>query len=82
MNDKGRELAIEQVVQFFFSEQWGALRTYCAERDVKLMGDVAVVRQTATVGKVICVVFIVTVSVYFIDRDGPITFILKMIFSP
>jgi 4-alpha-glucanotransferase len=42
MNDKARELAIEQVIQFFFSEQWGTLRAYCAERKVKLMGDVAI----------------------------------------
>jgi len=42
MNDKGRELAIEQVIQFFFNEQWCALRSYCAERNVKLLGDVAI----------------------------------------
>jgi 4-alpha-glucanotransferase len=42
MNDKGRELAIEQVIQFFFSEQWCTLRAYCAERKVKLLGDVAI----------------------------------------
>ena len=32
--------------------------------------------------KLICLAFIVIGSVYFIDRDGPIAFILKMIFSP
>jgi 4-alpha-glucanotransferase len=42
MNDKGRELAIEQVIQFFFSEQWCGLRAYCTERKVKLLGDVAI----------------------------------------
>jgi 4-alpha-glucanotransferase len=42
MNDKGRELAIEQVIQFFFSEQWCALKSYCGERKVKLLGDVAI----------------------------------------
>ena len=42
MNEKGRELAIEQVVQFFFNEQWFALRHYCAERDIQIMGDVAI----------------------------------------
>ena len=26
MNDHGRELAVEQVIQFFFNEQWCALR--------------------------------------------------------
>ncbi|MBE7159584.1 MAG: 4-alpha-glucanotransferase, partial [Rhodospirillales bacterium] len=34
LNDSGRELATEQVVQFFFQEQWAALRAYCAERNV------------------------------------------------
>jgi 4-alpha-glucanotransferase len=42
MNEKGRELAIEQTVQFFFSEQWAALRAYCAEKGVKILGDVAI----------------------------------------
>jgi 4-alpha-glucanotransferase len=42
MNDHGRELGIQQCVQFFFSEQWCALRAYCAERDVKILGDVAI----------------------------------------
>ena len=32
--------------------------------------------------KSICLVFIVIGSVYLIDRDGPITFVLKVIFSP
>lgn len=42
MNEAGRELAIEQVVQFFFQEQWSALRSYCAERKVRILGDVAI----------------------------------------
>lgn len=42
LNEKGRELAVEQVIQFFFSEQWAALRSYCTERQIKLMGDVAI----------------------------------------
>ena len=42
MNDKGRELAVEQAVQFFFSEQWCALRGYCKERDVRILGDIAI----------------------------------------
>ncbi|NYF89416.1 4-alpha-glucanotransferase [Tunturiibacter empetritectus] len=42
LNDRGRELAIEQVVQFFFNEQWCALRGYCAERKIRIMGDVAI----------------------------------------
>ena len=42
MNESGRELAIEQVVQFFFTEQWTALRAYCCERQIKILGDVAI----------------------------------------
>jgi len=42
MNDSARELALEQVVQFFFTEQWCALRAYCAERSIKILGDVAI----------------------------------------
>ncbi len=42
LNESGRELAIEQVVQFFFSEQWAALRAYCTERKVKILGDIAI----------------------------------------
>lgn len=42
MTDKGRELAVEQVVQYFFNEQWTALRRYCEEREVRIMGDMAI----------------------------------------
>jgi 4-alpha-glucanotransferase len=42
LNEHGRELAIEQAVQFFFDEQWCSLRTYCRERDIRIMGDVAI----------------------------------------
>jgi 4-alpha-glucanotransferase len=42
MNEKGRELAIEQAVQYLFSEQWCALREYCRERNVRILGDVAI----------------------------------------
>ena len=42
MNESGRELAIEQVIQFFFSEQWSALRGYCVERKIRILGDVAI----------------------------------------
>jgi 4-alpha-glucanotransferase len=42
MNEKGRELATEQAVQYFFSEQWSCLREYCRERDVRILGDVAI----------------------------------------
>ncbi|WP_263366041.1 4-alpha-glucanotransferase [Edaphobacter bradus] len=42
LNSHGRELAIEEVIQFFFSEQWSALRTYCAKRGIRILGDVAI----------------------------------------
>jgi 4-alpha-glucanotransferase len=42
LNDHGRELAIEQAVQYFFDQQWCALRGYCAERDIRILGDVAI----------------------------------------
>jgi 4-alpha-glucanotransferase len=37
-----RELSIEQVIQFFFHEQWCALKSYCGERKVRILGDVAI----------------------------------------
>ncbi len=42
LTESGRELAVEQVVQFFFNEQWAALRAYAARHDVRVMGDVAI----------------------------------------
>ena len=42
LTEHARELAIEQAIQFFFDEQWGALRAYCKERDILIMGDVAI----------------------------------------
>ena len=36
------ELEIEQAIQFAFDEQWKALRGYCAERDIRFIGDVAI----------------------------------------
>ncbi len=38
----GRELAIVQVIQFFFNEQWCALRGHCAKQDIRILGDVAI----------------------------------------
>ncbi len=37
-----REIAVEQVLQFFFNEQWCALRSYCGARDIRILGDVAI----------------------------------------
>jgi 4-alpha-glucanotransferase len=42
LTEQGRELAVEQAVQFFFDEQWRALRAYCTERKVQILGDVAI----------------------------------------
>jgi 4-alpha-glucanotransferase len=42
LTEHGRELAIEQAIQFFFDEQWGALQAYCRERDIRILGDVAI----------------------------------------
>jgi 4-alpha-glucanotransferase len=36
------ELEIAQAVQFAFDEQWKALRAYCAKRDIRFIGDVAI----------------------------------------
>ena len=40
--EHGPERVIQQVVQFFFQEQWQALRNYCAERKIQLIGDMAI----------------------------------------
>jgi 4-alpha-glucanotransferase len=40
--ESARELAIEQVIQFFFDEQWAALKSYCSEREIRILGDVAI----------------------------------------
>jgi 4-alpha-glucanotransferase len=40
--EQGEALAIEQVIQFAFDEQWTALRQYCVERDIRFIGDVAI----------------------------------------
>ncbi len=42
LTERGRELAIEQAIQFFFTEQWNAIRCYCADRKIAIMGDVAI----------------------------------------
>src|ERR1700722_7780225 len=36
------ELEVAQAIQFAFDEQWKALRAYCAERDIRFIGDVAI----------------------------------------
>ncbi len=42
LNEHGRALAVEQAIQYFFDQQWCALRTYCKERDIRVLGDVAI----------------------------------------
>lgn len=42
MTEQAREIAVEQVLQYFFAEQWGTLRNYCEQRDIRIMGDVAI----------------------------------------
>src|SRR5580698_6086893 len=36
------ELAVQQIIQFAFDEQWCALRAYCGKHGIKLIGDVAI----------------------------------------
>jgi 4-alpha-glucanotransferase len=38
----GDTIDVERVTQFFFYEQWFALHRYCAEHNVKIIGDVAI----------------------------------------
>lgn len=40
--EHGEELAIEQIIQFAFDEQWRNLRAYCGELGIKFIGDVAI----------------------------------------
>lgn len=41
-NQAANELAGARVIQFFFFEQWHALRRYCTEHAVRLVGDIAI----------------------------------------
>ena len=36
------EINLRRVIQFFFYEQWHALRLYCAQRSIKVVGDIAI----------------------------------------
>ena len=46
LNSVRKELAAEidlrRVIQFFFFEQWHALRLYCAQRSIRVVGDIAI----------------------------------------
>lgn len=37
-----REMEVEFAIQFLFAEQWSELRSYCASKDVRIMGDMAI----------------------------------------
>jgi len=36
------EIAVRRVVQFFFYEQWQALRLCCAQKSIRVVGDIAI----------------------------------------
>jgi len=36
------EMAARRVIQFFFYEQWRALRVYCAQKSIRVVGDIAI----------------------------------------
>jgi 4-alpha-glucanotransferase len=36
------EINLRRVIQFFFFEQWHALRLYCAQRSIRVVGDIAI----------------------------------------
>ncbi len=36
------EMAVRRIIQFFVYEQWRALRLYCAQRSVRMVGDIAI----------------------------------------
>jgi 4-alpha-glucanotransferase len=36
------EMALGRVIQFFFYEQWRALRLYCAQKSIRVVGDIAI----------------------------------------
>ena len=38
----GAVLALRRVLQFFFWEQWRALREYCAKKSIRVVGDIAI----------------------------------------
>jgi 4-alpha-glucanotransferase len=40
--DMADDLMMRRVLQFAFAEQWRALRHYCAQRSIRIMGDIAI----------------------------------------
>ena len=41
-SDLKDQLALERFLQFAFFEQWSGLRAYCADRGIRIVGDVAI----------------------------------------
>jgi 4-alpha-glucanotransferase len=41
-SERASEIAVRRVIQFFFYEQWHALRLYCAQKSIHVVGDVAI----------------------------------------
>jgi 4-alpha-glucanotransferase len=41
-NEMQDELDVRSALQFFFYEQWQALRSYCAQRSIRVAGDIAI----------------------------------------
>jgi len=41
-SDHESEWKAVKIIQFFFEEQWQALRAYCRERNIRFIGDVAI----------------------------------------
>ncbi|HXZ41952.1 MAG TPA: 4-alpha-glucanotransferase [Terriglobales bacterium] len=41
-SELGSEIAVRKVIQFFFWEQWHALRQYCAQKSIRVVGDIAI----------------------------------------
>ena len=42
LTERGGSRRWEQAVQFFFDERWRAIVAYCAERGIRILGDVAI----------------------------------------
>lgn len=40
--DSGDELLCERAIQFLFEQQWSALKAYCNQHDIQVMGDMAI----------------------------------------
>jgi 4-alpha-glucanotransferase len=41
-NELASELALRRVLQFAFYQQWGSIRQYCAQRSIRVVGDIAI----------------------------------------